>query len=339
MPAWCRLPLTSLILACCFGPAMARTPDPGDPARPSVGCQHLVTPEGLELGIWYPSTGKPDLQALGPYAEKCVVDGPIRQENHALIVISHGTGGSWTSHLDSAAFLAQAGYIVMALTEPGDNWRDTTHATDLAGRTRAMSAALTYMLTAWPSHRHIDRHSIGAYGFSAGGLTVLLAAGAMPDLTRTGPWCARYPASFTCALIAGRRNPAGLRISSLRDRRFRAIAIAAPALGFTMTRDSLAPVTLPVQLWQALDDAILPSPGSVEPVRDHLPLPSEFHAVEKAGHFDFLAPCRPGYDAMALCRSAPGFDRIAFHDRFNRALMRFYDRTVLGEDASARPHR
>ncbi|WP_148300942.1 alpha/beta hydrolase [Asaia platycodi] len=71
----------------------------------SVGCQHLTTPSGLELGIWYPSQGNSRRQDLGPYEQTCIPDGPVRGQNRALIVFSHGTGGSWTSHLDTAAAL------------------------------------------------------------------------------------------------------------------------------------------------------------------------------------------------------------------------------------------
>ncbi|WP_199751576.1 MULTISPECIES: prolyl oligopeptidase family serine peptidase [unclassified Asaia] len=329
-----RLPLATLILACCLGSAMAQSSPTQNPPHLEVGCQHLVTPEGIELGIWYPSADTPTSQALGPYAQECVINGPVRDENHALIVISHGTGGSWTSHLDTAAALARAGYVVAALTEPGDNWHDTAHASDLVGRTRAMSAALTYMLSAWPLSAHLDQNRIGAFGFSAGGLTALLAVGARPDLTRVAPWCALHAASFTCTLLHKRTLPTDARLPSVQDTRFKAMVIAAPALGFTMTRASLAPVTLPVQLWQAMNDAILPSPGSVEPVRDNLPSPPEFHAVSGAGHFDFLAPCRAGYEAMAICQSLPGFDRAAFHAVFNKALTGFYDRTLLNSQKS-----
>ncbi|NIE81306.1 dienelactone hydrolase [Asaia sp. As-1742] len=331
MPFRLYVCLLSVMLFPCLNSAMAESGTRANNPQRVVGCQHIVTPGGLELGLWYPSSGTTRLQTLGPYEQECVAEGPIRDENHALIVISHGTGGSWTSHLDSAAALAQAGYIVVALTEPGDNWRDTSHVTDLAGRTRAMSAALTYMLSDSPLRTHIDSNRVGAFGFSAGGLTALLAAGARPDLARLRPWCIEHAKSFTCALLGKHTQPTTGSLPSLLDPRFRAMSIAAPALGFTMTRNALAQVTLPVQLWQAMDDAVLPAPGSVEPVRDNLPTPPEYHPVRGAGHFDFLAPCRIGYDAMSICQSARGFSRPAFHEALNRELIVFFDRTLLGD--------
>ncbi|WP_438381857.1 prolyl oligopeptidase family serine peptidase [Asaia sp. BMEF1] len=118
-----------------------------------------------------------------------------------MIVFSHGTGGSWSGHLDTAAALASEGYVVVAMTEPGDNWRDQSRVTDLVGRTRALSATLDYMLSRWLGRTRLDSTRIGAFGFSAGGLTVLLALGAKPDFARIASWCQTQPHSFTCALL------------------------------------------------------------------------------------------------------------------------------------------
>jgi dienelactone hydrolase len=43
------------------------------------------------------------------------------------------------------------------------------------------------MLTRWPESRQLGPHRIGAFGFSAGGATVLILAGGVPDLTRSRP--------------------------------------------------------------------------------------------------------------------------------------------------------
>ncbi|GBR22307.1 alpha/beta hydrolase family protein [Asaia spathodeae] len=299
-----------------------------------VGCQHIVTPGGLELGLWYPSEGTVTHQNLGPYEQDCIADGPLTGQHRPLIVISHGTGGSWTSHLDTAAQLATSGYVVVALTEPGDNWRDQSRVTDLSGRTRALRAALDYMLSQWPGAAKLDSNRIGAFGFSAGGLTVLLALGAKPEFSRLTPWCAAHPDSFTCMMIAHQKAPINGRLPNLTDQRIRAAVIAAPALGFTMSPQALAGLRQPIQLWQAQNDRILPEPGSLEPVRNALPSHPAIHLVEGAGHFDFLAPCRPGLETLPICQSAASFDRARFHERFNAALVAFFNKTLLASPRS-----
>lgn len=104
------------------------------------------------------------------------------------------------------------------------------------------------------------------------------------------------------------------------------MVIAAPGFGMAFTRDSLASVTLPVQLWRAELDQALPSPFHVEPIRDALGQTPDYRVEASAGHLDFLEACTPEADLPPpLCVSAPGFDRAAFKARFNAAVVAFFD--------------
>src|ERR1700756_2723862 len=94
----------------------------------AVGFQHLLIPgpnhEMLEVGIWYPSNAAPLLEAAGPFTQEVATDGAIEGVGLPLVVISHGSGSAYLAHYDTALALAQAGFIVAALTHPGDNSRD-----------------------------------------------------------------------------------------------------------------------------------------------------------------------------------------------------------------------
>ena len=120
------------------------------------------------------------------------------------------------------------------------------------------------------------------------------------------------------------------RSAFLHDPRIRAAVVAAPALGFTFEREGLKDVRLPLQLWRAQDDHLLPNPDYAQAVRDALPRAPEYHVVANADHFDFLAPCneRLAQAAPEICRERPGFDRAAFHATFNAAVVRFFMRTL-----------
>jgi predicted dienelactone hydrolase len=89
-------------------------------------------------------------------------------------------------------------------------------------------------------------------------------------------------------------------------------------------------VGIPVQLWRAGDDHILPSPDYAEAVRDALPRKPEYHVVPGAGHFDFLAPCSEALARVApdICSDDGGFDRAAFHRSFDREVVRFFSTTL-----------
>ncbi len=64
-----------------------------------------------------------------------------------------------------------------------------------------------------------------------------------------------------------------------------------------------------------------------------LPNPPEYHLIEGAGHFVFLAPC-PAVLATrvpAICRDPPGVDRAAVHARLNTEMIEFFRRTLTAQ--------
>lgn len=304
------------------------------PVRADVGYSHDVIPVAggapIPVAIWYPSTGTAHDEPLGLFRQSVAIDAPIKGRRLPLVVISHGNGGSKDGHYDTALALARAGFVVAALEHPGDNYHDQSRATIVTDRPAALSRLIDFVTTTWANHAAIDPRRIGAFGFSAGGFTVLAAAGGRPDFTLFGPHCVQHPTNYDCLLVKQRGGDVSGLSPVVRDRRIRALVVAAPALGFTFAH-GLADVRMPVQLWRADADEILPAPEYADAVRAALPKPPMFEPVAGAGHFDFLAPCSPDLARAvpAICGSRPGFDRAAFHERFNRAVTAFF-RARLG---------
>ncbi len=288
----------------------------------------------IEVGLWYPAQGTPRATRVGLFTQALVPDAAPDGRHLPLVVISHGNGGDFAGHSDTALALARAGFVVAAPSHTGDTYRDQSRALDLPGRVRQLSAVIDAVTTAW-SPGAVDAARIGAFGFSAGGLTALIAAGGEPDLGRIAPHCAAHPSFFDCRLIAAHSGPGAPAVPAPgaawpHDARVRAIAVAVPALGFAFDARGLRAVAAPVQLWRAGDDAVLPDPFYAESVRLALPRPPEFHVVPQAGHFDFLAPCSEALArvAPAICTSQPGFDRARFHRSFDAELVEFFRRNL-----------
>jgi predicted dienelactone hydrolase len=304
----------------------------GNAAPPAgkVGFEQRKLPDGTELGIWYPASGVTKQHRLELYEQSVISGAPLQGKRRALIVMSHGSGGSYAGHLDTASELARAGFVVAALTHPGDNWRDRSLTTDVMRRPKALNALVGYMLHEWPSHKQIDAKRIGAFGFSAGGFTVLVAAGGQPDLSRLSSHCAAHPEFYDCKLGRTSDQVIPSTWAGQKNSRIKAIVVAAPALGFTFGKAELAGVKIPVQLWRAGEDRILPAPFYADAVKAALSTNTEFHDVPHADHFDFLAPCNDPKIAPQICTSSDGFDRKAFHVRFNQDVVRFF-RKHLGQ--------
>ena len=288
----------------------------------------------MQVAIWYPSAAVPAITTMGLGSQNVAADGEIKGASLPMVIFSHGTGGSAFSHFDTALALASAGYVVAAVTHPGDNYADQSKSVFILERPKHVTRAIDYMLADWRGHDRIDAHRVGIFGYSAGGFTVLVSAGGKPDLAMVGPHCAKHAGDFACGLLAKQSGPLpkieSTAAEGLKENRIRAAVVAAPALGFTFGDEGLREVRMPIQLWRAEDDTMLPHPWYAEAVRNSLPLPPEYHVVPKAGHFDFLASCSERLAAVApqICRSQQGFDRNAFHEQFNADVVAFFNKSL-----------
>lgn len=305
----------------------------------NVGFEELQIPDGadapLTVGVWYPTNAPDQASPVGAFVQTVAPGADPVGQGLPLVVMSHGTGGSYEGHYDTALALAHAGFVVAALTHTGDNYKDQSRAAMIWTRSAQIHRLIDYMLAEWPHHGQIDPGRVGMFGFSAGGFTTLVVAGGVPHLTRVVPHCQAHPDYFDCGIVkkAGDVHKSLASLSPtiwVHDPRIRAAVVAAPALGYSFGTEGLKDVRVPIQLWRAEDDHILPNPEYAEAVRIALPSPPEFHLVANGDHFDFLAPCSDllRQHAPDICVSRPGFDRTAFHAEFDDAVVKFFQRTL-----------
>jgi predicted dienelactone hydrolase len=321
----------------CAIPAIAIAMLGGTPAL-SAGFEQVMVqdPAGapLEVGIWYPSKTPTARQRLGLFEQTVATGGTVAGRDLPLVVMSHGTGGSFEGHYDTALALAESGFVVAAVTHTGDNYRDQTQFGRLEDRPRHIKVLIDYMLASWRHHNALDPLRVGMFGFSAGGFTALVAVGGTPDMATVAPYCAAHPDDWTCRTLKERKislsaNTAGRSTAAPRwvhDPRIAAAVIASPAIGYAFSAEGLSTVTVPIQLWRGDSDEILPHPNYAQAVYDRLPVKPKYHVVPNAGHFAFLAPCTPSLAANApeICHDPEGFDRAAFHREFNTAVVAFF---------------
>jgi predicted dienelactone hydrolase len=288
----------------------------------------------LTVGIWYPSDAPVSDHAVGTFVQTVALNGPVASRARLpLIVMSHGTGGWYGEHYDTALALARVGFVVASLSHTGDTYDDRSRSLRMKDRPAQLHRLIDFMTGEWAGHARIDPRRIGAFGFSSGGFTVLVAIGGVPDLGKLAAHCRAHPTYFDCALsrTAPSAEAAADRATLpasvwIHDPRIKAAVVAAPALGFTFGSEGLKTIHVPVQLWRAENDHILPNPEYAEAVRLSLPTAPDFHLVPGADHFDFLAPCNDLTVRVApqICRSVPGFDRAAFHADFNGQVVSFF---------------
>jgi predicted dienelactone hydrolase len=108
---------------------------------------------------------------------------PIKTK-YPLVMLSHGTVGLNLTHHEIAAATARAGFIVVALTHLGDNYRDRSMVGKLdylTERPRQVSRTLDAFLADTRWGPLVDVNQIAFIGHSAGGFTGLALLGATPS--------------------------------------------------------------------------------------------------------------------------------------------------------------
>jgi predicted dienelactone hydrolase len=287
------------------------------------------TGPSLTGAVWYPCATPPQELKIEDRAILGVKDCEIVGSKLPLIVMSHGRTVWFGSHHDTAAALADAGYIVAAINHPGDNSFDHSRVDDLSvlvERPVDIKRLLDFMLSAWSDAPKIDRERIGLFGFSMGGYTGLVVIGSFPDFRKDLPGCegSRFRA---CEQLRNNEIPTG---PPVHDPRVKAAVIVDPGPGIFFPTESLRAVNVPVQLWSSDPKlgAQYDSGCCGLGIKNRLSLKPDFHLATGAIHDSFLAPCSPEEKEKAefsrICNDAPGFDRVAFHRDFRSDVLAFF---------------
>jgi predicted dienelactone hydrolase len=308
----------------------------------------------LRVTIWYPAAKDAVEQPLvaGPPGKAffeigtVAADAPFLDSGpRPIILLSHGFGGSARTMGWFGIAMARAGYVVIAVDHPGNNAIDpmTLAAAilpwDRAQDLRSALAAAESDPTIGP---HLDKTRVGAAGFSAGGYTALVAAGARPDPDHFVAFCDANPDDGVCRPqmemamtqadvaktlaspdIAAERARAG---DNRRLPEMRAAFVMAPALIQMLDPASLAGMRTPVHI--VLGDADKVAPPATNGLVAAKAIPgAELQQLRGVGHYDFLADCTDaGRAAVPQCKIA--VQQEGTHQHAIAAALEFFARTL-----------
>lgn len=295
--------------------------------------------KNLTVGIWYPSDQPEPNEPNTRFGLPVALNAPVSKTNGGLIVISHGYGGWYAGHADTAAALADAGFIVAAPSHTGNTWSDMSSSIDqwAIDRPRHMSKVIDHLTSDSQWSSYFEPENIGVYGFSAGGYTAIGLIGGVPDISGANAYCEKHPSEFVCreGMIQSMFN-SGMHTlpptSWGADSRVKTAVISAPGLAFAYTEESLSNVTADVQLWSGDLDESVPTDTNAAVLAERLPRAPETHWVKDASHFAFMVvACREAFkrddpvEYEMVCGDPEGFDRIAFHEDMHEQMARFYE--------------
>ena len=334
---------------CVMAVIIAVTADAGASEREfGVGFSRLSTPDPMggqmRYALWYPTNVPNGTVKIYAIEFPSTEDAEPAVGQFGLVVLSHGSGGSPLGHWDTAIALVKAGFIAAAPMHPRNNFLDDIGSHKrivLDGRPLQLSAVIDALLAEQTWSSRIDKKKIAAFGFSAGGYTVLAALGAERQYSGITEHCERHAEQDPyCRVINWRGRAARIRAFAKpaqrsHEDRLCAAVIADPfATPFSDASLKALPPAKLLFLRPEVEDVLKAEFHGARVFRllkhrDDFPDPQEI-VVPEANHFAFIAPV-PEAIAQRIPRIAydpPGFDRAAFHEEMNRTIVAFFKQAL-----------
>lgn len=301
--------------------------------------------------VFYPATQATGSTRLGAYEVAATVDAPAVPGAKPLVVISHGHGGSAVGHHDLAVYLARHGFVVATLEHPKDNFHDISgfgQASTLIGRPVQVSATISMLLGDAHWKTLIDPSRIGVAGFSAGGYTSLLLAGAIPSFHLFNDYCQRHPHDpEICGdeikrMLAAHKDAAGGNVAPTQalqndlkrwgntaDPRVKAVFSMAP-LSLVFDAAGAGAIDRPVFLYYGEHDHVLIPTENAEHIRPWIKTLAGVKVVPKADHWVFLSPCPAELAKQAhdICTDPADVNRTEVHAQINADALVFFRKTL-----------
>jgi predicted dienelactone hydrolase len=285
----------------------------------------------FEVVVWYPSASD------RTPTQEVEIAGSARLP---VIILSHGRGGSPFGHRALADRLARDGFVVVAPAHVGDSaWSPERHPQRqvLVERPRQARKALEAVLADTRFAPRLDASRLGMVGFSAGGYTTLVLAGARPSFAHAITYCHDHADDLgSCGpqQPEGEQHGAGAPPEedgywkTMREPRLKAIVLMDP-LAILFDKAALASVELPALLIRPAHDDYLHAGSNALAVANDLGRPPELLVVP-GSHFVLLDPCPSEIAAKLpqLCIDGPGVDRQVIHRQIEDRISAFFKKTL-----------
>ncbi len=293
----------------------------------------------LATRIWYPANPKTVVRERsfdGVFVSHSAQNAELASNpaQFPLVLMSHGTGGSSSSMVWIAEYLAAHGYLVAAVEHFGNTFRNNSPEGFIAvwRRPPDISRMLDALLNEPRFGKRIAVNRIGAAGFSAGGYTVIALAGGIYHPELMGVYSREHPTEkgnkLARAIDFSRIPDMASASLSYRDERIRAVFAMAPALGPGFETADLAQIRIPVGVVASVQDDWLPLAANAQHFAESIP-GAELTQLPAGGHFIFMPLCNVHGSQYAheVCTDIdPSIDRMAIHEQVQKLALDFFDR-------------
>ncbi len=225
------------------------------------------------------------------------------QEPAPVIILVHGSGGSADSMAWIAAALAKRGAIVVAADHPESSGGNPERKSILHLWSQPQDVTLMIdqlLISDWAPK--IDPNRISVVGFSLGGSSALMLAGARLNFEEFISFCETHDDGACRAFEQHFDDLDDVFFAKTNgaygESRLKASVAIAPGFTETMTPASLSNIDIPTLILTGANDQQLPPKTHIAPIIDFIQPPIAYKEIIGAQHFSFLPLC--GADAITV---------------------------------------
>lgn len=288
----------------------------------------------LDVTVWYPASSGGETVTIGETlffkGTPAIPDAPVAAGRFPLVVLSHGAGLGGRAEAASwlAAPLAEAGFIVVAPTHPGNTGPDRSaeETMKLWLRPADLSAAIDAIAQDTAFADHIDAGSVGALGLSMGGGSALSVVGARLHPQRFAAYC---DSAGRNASLCDWVRMSGVDLHAFdeslvgrdnRDDRVRFAMAIDPVPADVFAPETFSGISVPVALVNLGAKSGIPETARASAMADAI-AGAGYTVIEDASHFSMFGECKPDAAETALemgiedpiCDDGGGRSRAAIH--------------------------
>ncbi|WP_456967816.1 alpha/beta hydrolase family protein [Luteibacter sp. HA06] len=297
---------------------------------PTAALRDAAHSDTLAITVWYPAIDgareEPlDMGSPGHplfLAGKAAQEAPFAPGKHPVVLLSHGFGGTARMMSWFGTELARDGYVVVGVNHPGNNGMGPMTVAGAAlwwERAEDLKAAFAAVRKDKTIAAHIDPARLGVAGFSAGGFTAFLLAGATVDLPRLEAFCDAHPADGVCKPQKEAPEISGpalrnsvysdpvlqAQLAHAKDNHsipaVKAVFAIAPALVQAIAPDSFARIHVPTAIVLGVDDKVAEPATNGDIAVKAIP-GATITRLPGVGHYDFLSTCTAAAKAsVSIC--------------------------------------
>jgi len=310
-----------------------------------INPSHRTQPE--RVLITYPAKADGEPYTLG--ADALWVGVPARrnatpvQEKFPLVILSHGSGGNAAGLGWLSTELARNGFIVAAPNHIHSRSGDSipVESFKIWERAQDISALIDTLTTSATWSALVDKERIGGIGFSLGGNTMMLTAGARASLQTFVAHCAEAGGKDAgCNWF----QKGGVDFSKVDreafeggygDKRVSAVIAIDPGFAVAYQNESLAGIDRPMLFINLGEDDGIMSGTNAKSLAIDIP-EANYALVPGANHFSFLSICNANgaellkqYEDDPVCDEVSDIPREKLHQQIFFNIAVFLRRTLL----------